>query len=560
MSTEQNILKQLKTNIQQSRFSVNQSINKNRFYNLNGNFFKAGIPVIMLLILFIIINSCKSEISESSVSLKENYRNLIPKPVSVIVSDGIYTLKNKVTIYVEPENEEMMKLGIYLAELLNTPTGFNIKVQSKSGKFRRGNIYLTLHKKDTLPGKEGYFLEVEKNYIHLVAKQPEGIFRGIQTLRQLFNPAIEQSTIQQVPWEIATGKITDYPRFEWRSAMLDVSRHFFSVNDVKRFIDLLTAYKINRFHIHLADDQGWRIQINSWPNLTLHGGSTEVGGGKGGYYTQEEYSEIVNYAREHYITVVPEIDMPGHTNAALASYPELNCNNTAPELYTGMRVGFSSLCIHKEITYKFLDDVIGEIANLTPGPYFHIGGDEAHSTDKEDYIYFINRVQEIVRSHNKLMVGWDEISQAQLDSNTILQHWNSSHEKLVINRGLQVIMSPGHKMYLDMKYDSTTKLGLTWAGYINVKDAYTWDPATLIDGLGEKNILGTESPLWSETLNTIKDIEYMTFPRLPGYAEIGWSPPGWRNWDEYKIRLSSHGPRFKAMEINFHQSEMVDWQ
>lgn len=297
--------------------------------------------------------------------------------------------------------------------------------------------------------------------------------------------------------------------------MLDVSRHFFGVNDVKQVIEYLAFYKMNVLHMHLSDDQGWRIEIKSWPNLTIHGGSTQVGGGNGGYYTQEQYKELVNYASDRYITIVPEIDMPGHTNAALASYPELNCNGKAPELYTGTDVGFSTLCTKNEITYKFIDDVVSELAVMTPGSYIHIGGDESHATKVEDYIPFINRVQEIVASHGKQVLGWDEIALSSLKPNSVAQCWASeSNAQKAISQGAKILMSPARKAYIDMKYDSLTPLGLHWAAYIEVDDGYDWDPATFIPGIGKENIIGIEAPLWSETVSNLNEIEYMIFPRL----------------------------------------------
>jgi hexosaminidase len=356
-----------------------------------------------------------------------------------------------------------------------------------------------------------------------------------------------------------TGVIRDYPRFAWRGAMLDVARHFFSVADVERYLDLMAYYKLNRLHLHLADDQGWRLEIASWPNLTTIGGSTEVGGGPGGYYTQADYAEIVAYAQARYIVIVPEIDMPGHTNAALASYPELNCDGQARELYTGTNVGFSSLCISQDITFEFVDDVVREIAALTPGPYFHIGGDEAAATSDADYRLFVERAQAIVQSHGKQMVGWEEIAQTQLLPTSIAQHWNSDLALQAARQGAQVIMSPASRAYLDMKYDSTTSLGLDWAGTTDEQDAYTWDPATQVPGVNESDILGVEAPLWSETLQTLDDIEFMAFPRLLGYAEMGWSPADGRAWDEYRIRLGTHGPRLTALGVNFYAAPQIPW-
>jgi len=323
---------------------------------------------------------------------------------------------------------------------------------------------------------------------------------------------------------------------------------------------LIAGYKLNALHLHLSDDQGWRIEIKSWPKLATHGGSTQVGGGKGGYYTQEQYKDIVKYAAERYITIIPEVDFPGHTNAALASYPELNCNGKAPVLYTGTEVGFSTVCVNKEITFKFVDDVMRELSEITPGPYIHVGGDESHATKKEDFIKFVNKSQQIVLAHGKKPIGWEEVSQGTLQPGTIVQYWsNAKHAQTAAKNGSKMIMSPAKKVYLDMSYDSTSKLGLHWAAYIEVDSAYMWDPATIADGITQDDILGVESPLWSETLVTMDDIEYMAFPRILGHAEIGWSPAAARNWDEYKVRLGKHGKRLTAKEINFYKSKLVPW-
>jgi hexosaminidase len=252
--------------------------------------------------------------------------------------------------------------------------------------------------------------------------------------------------------------------------------------------------------------------------------------------------------------------MPGHTNAALASYPELNCDGVALPLYTGMEVGFSSLCIEREITFQFVEDVVREVAALTPGPYFHIGGDEAAATDLADYVRFVERVEGIVEAHGKRMVGWEEIAQADLSPLSIIQHWHGLQTQRVVQQGVGVVMSPASRAYLDMKYDESTPLGLTWAGYIGVEAAYRWDPAAQVEGLPEGKVLGLEAPLWSETLETLADAQFMAFPRLAGCAEIGWSPAGGRSWEEYRLRLGAHGPRLAAMGVTFCRSPEVPWQ
>jgi hexosaminidase len=486
---------------------------------------------------------------------------IIPRPVSVEPGGEAFVLSADTVIYVQPDTDEVRAIGQYLADHLNPATGYSLQVQTSDVAPTSKAIYLTLNGADPNLGNEGYSLAITPDLVVAMANQPAGLFYAVQSLRQLLPPSIESASVQPAPWLIGTGVIKDYPRFAWRGAMLDVARHFFSVRDVTTYLDLLANYKINRLHLHLSDDQGWRIQINSWPNLALYGGSLQVGGGPGGYYSQSDYAYIVNYAASRYVTIVPEIDMPGHVTAALASYAELNCDGIAPDLFTGINVGFSSLCVNKDVTYTFLHDVIGEISAITPGAYFHVGGDEAQATSQPEYNDFIQRVQKIVSANGKQMVGWEEISQASLDPGAIAQHWNPTPDKalLAAQNGLQIIMSPADKAYMDMKYQQSTALGLDWAGYITVQTGYSWDPAAIVSGLPEKDILGVEAPLWTETLTSLADIEYMAFPRILGYAEIGWTPQSQRDWNEYRQRLALQGPRLQAMDVNYYASPEVPW-
>lgn len=486
--------------------------------------------------------------------------NIIPRPVSVVATGDYFKMCDKTGIYIANGSDELKQLADYLAERMRPATGFGLNIGTAEGIPPRGSIYLTLAGADTIPGEEGYAITVTKKLLTLAAKTPAGLFRGIQTIRQLLPSEIELSSKQEKEWKIATGTIVDYPVYGYRGMMLDVARHFYGVDDVKRVIDLISAYKMNALHLHLSDDQGWRIEIKSWPNLALHGGSTKVGGGEGGYFTQEQYSEIVKYVDSRHITVVPEIDMPGHTNAALASYAELNCSGKATELYTGIEVGFSTLCTKKEITYKFVDDVVRELSALTTGPYIHIGGDESHVTKKEDYIPFVERVQDIVLSHNKKSIGWDEITLGVLRPGTVPQYWSSAdNAKRAVSQGAKILMSPAAKTYIDMKYDSTTVLGQKWAGYIEVDVSYNWDPATLVPGIGKDNIIGIEAPLWTERVTNMEELEYMVFPRLPALAEVGWTPAGQRNWDDFRVRLGNQAKRFDNMDINYYRSALVPW-
>jgi hexosaminidase len=301
------------------------------------------------------------------------------------------------------------------------------------------------------------------------------------------------------------------PRFEWRGAMLDVARHFFSVEDVQQFIDAIERLRLNRLHLHLTDDQGWRLEIGSRPKLT----------GGGPFYTQQDYRRLVAYGAERGVVLVPEIDVPGHVNAALVAYPELAPRGYDPQPYTGTDVGFSTLDVENEETYRFLDDVIGEVAALTPGPYVHIGGDESDATPHDGYVAFVERALAVVRAHGKQPVGWEEVAQVDLPPGTIVQHWKDPGlAREAVRKGAKVVMSPATRAYLDMKYDATTRLGTTWAGYVSVDDAASWDPATLVDGVGEEDVLGVEGCLWTETIETYADIEEMAFPRLDALAKI----------------------------------------
>ncbi len=487
--------------------------------------------------------------------------SVIPAPTSMVVAPGKpFALKHSTRIQVGSDSPGVLGAANALADVLRPSTGYPIPVSRKHGPPAPKSIRLELGKSPGL-GDEGYRLDVTSGAIVIRAKTAAGLFYGVQTLRQLFPSKVESDTVKPGPWNVSGVHVTDTPRFAWRGAMLDVARHFFSVGEVKRYIDLLAAYKINVLHLHLADDQGWRIEIDSWPRLATYGGSTEVDGGPGGYYTKEQYGDLIDYAQRNHIMVVPEIDMPGHTNAALASYAELNCDGVAPPLYTGTDVGFSSLCIDKPITYRFIDDVVRELSAMTPGPYIHIGGDEAHSTEHADYVTFVNRVEPIVQAHGKQMSGWEEITGADVGSSSVAQHWFDKPEAAdAVEKGMKVVMSPAQKAYIDMKYDENTELGLSWAGFTSTRDSYEWDPGSWAEGVPESSVLGPEAPLWSETLEDINDIEFMAFPRMAGIAELGWSPAQGRSWDEYKKRLGAQGPRWDELSVNYYRDPEVPWQ
>ena len=508
--------------------------------------------------LFIgMLTSCKEP-----VPMDMTKENLIPKPVKLEATGSSFEWTKNTQIHIQQQKPEAKKIANLLVELIAPSTGFQPKIKELKTPLGSRGISLIINDEMKNLGQEGYRLMIDSRKISLQAYQPAGLFRGIQTIRQLLPAKIESKEKQEGPWLIASGVIEDYPQYGYRGAMLDVARHFFDVDEVKQYIDYLAAYKMNVLHLHLTDDQGWRIEIKTWPRLTEIGGSTQVGGGKGGFFTQQQYMEIVQYAMRRYITIVPEIDMPGHTNAALASYAELNADGKARELYTGTRVGFSSLATDKEITYQFIDDVIRELAALTPGEYIHIGGDESNATKKEDYVKFVERVQKIVQSHGKKVMGWADIAAAKLDRTTVAQFWQPKPTNALkaVEQNVKILMSPATRAYMDMKYDSISPLGLNWAGYLEVDRAYDWTLAGKVEGINKEDIIGIEAPLWAETIETIDDIEYLIFPRLLGYAELGWSPDENNSWDEYKVRLGKQKTRFEIMDINYYQSKLVPWE
>jgi hexosaminidase len=348
------------------------------------------------------------------------------------------------------------------------------------------------------------------------------------------------------------------PRFAYRGYMLDVARTFFGVDTVKQVIDRIAPYKINYLHLHLTDDQGWRIEIKSWPKLTEIGGKTEVDGTPGGFFTQEDYKEIVRYAASRGITIVPEIDVPGHIHSALVAYPELSIDGKERELYTGTEVGFSTVDANNDVVYEWFDDVVREISAITPGPYFHLGGDESAVTPHNDYIKFVQKAQKIIIANGKKPMGWDEVAIAGLAEGATAQLWNNvEYAELARDGGNKVLISPATRTYLDMQYDSTSRIGLHWASYIEVDSAYLWDPATFVPNVTDKDILGIEAPLWGETIRNLEDIDYLTFPRLLALAEVGWTAQPKRNYEDFLKRLEAHQLWLKEQGIGTYDTKVL---
>ena len=433
---------------------------------------------------------------------------------------------------------------------------------------------------------EGYTLESGDGGVRVAADTAAGLFRGTQSLRQLLPAAIERADAAAAPdggWIVPAASVADAPRFAYRGAMLDVARHFLPVEDVLRYLDAIALLKLNVLHLHLTDDQGWRIRIDAWPELTGVGASTSVGGDGGGSYTKDDYRRIVEYAAERFITIVPEIDLPGHTNAALSAYPELNCDGVAPAPYEGTEVGFSSLCASPEradATDRFLADVTRELAELTPGPWLHLGGDESLSTSRDDYLDLVRRMTQAAAATGKTVIGWHEMGASrELPAGTVGQYWSfvepegdaAELTRSFVEQGGQLIMSPADVAYLDMKYVDDPQgplggtLGLDWAkGPTTIDEAYLWDPTAIVPGVGEDEVLGVEAPLWTETIGTLGEAEFMAFPRIAAIAEIGWSPApppgGARDTGEFFGRVAELGEHWDAAGTEYYPVRGVPWR
>ncbi len=496
---------------------------------------------------------------------------VVPRPVALeSTTDAPFVLGPTARISVAGAGAEAVAL--LLRDALRTECSRELVVVHEPPEHGDIAIVVADHEGPEGHSAEGYSLEIAAEGVRVGAATAAGAFRGVQTLRQLVPASCSGD-----PLTIDAARVRDYPRYAYRGAMLDVARHFLPVSDVERFIDAIALLKVNHLHLHLTDDQGWRIEIVSWPALTRIGGATAVGGGAGGFYSQDEYRGLVEYAAARHITIVPEIDMPGHTNAALASYPELNRDGVAPAAYTGTEVGFSTLLTDDATTERFLADVVREVAALTPGPYLHIGGDECLSTPREDFLRFIEHAARLVAEQGKTPVGWHEMGACDaLPPGTVGQYWDyrtprgAAADDLLsfVRQGGAAILSPADVAYLDIVYEEGDDIGLDWAdGPTTLADALAWDPARIVPGLGDAHILGVEAPLWTETVETIEQAEEMVFPRLAAIAEIGWSPApadtepveAARDLPDFARRLARLAEHWDASGTRYRRVDGVPW-
>lgn len=513
--------------------------------------------------------------------------NIIPQPNNIEVGSGIYVLKNNANIYVD--DKDLKPSAEYLNEYLVKNFKYKLKKTKKSSK---AAIKFILDKDLSADVNGKYRLIVDNDGISIAASTPEGIFYGVQSLIQLI-PHDNNS------FEIPYAQIEDAPRFEYRGAMLDVVRHFRSTDYIKKYIDYLALHKINYFHWHLTDDQGWRIEIKKYPKLQelaawRHGTMYRVNNQSplindstrhGGYYTHAQIKEIVAYAASRYITVIPEIEMPGHASAAIAAYPEFSCFPDKSFHNLGKFYGptdgkqviqhwgiFTDIFEPNEKVFKFLEDVIDEILPLFPAPYIHIGGDEARKSNwntcthcknlmaengfknaNELQSYFIKRMESYINSKGKTIIGWDEITEGGLAPNAIVMSWQSHKGATeAVKHGNKAILSPKQYCYLDYKQaereDSATQQVI-----ISLEKAYSLEPIpTGLTPEQEKLIIGGQANLWTEYIKSDSKVEYMLFPRLSALAEVFWSQPKDKNFVDFKNRLTYLYKIFDKNNINYH--------
>jgi len=520
---------------------------------------------------------------------------IIPEPVSLVEKAGVYVLPDPITI-VSPSDKAMTFVNEYLRNKLSTATGRQVFVEERN---TRPAIRLMLNSKpDNQIGNEGYTFSSSSEGVIIKANMPAGLFYGVQTFFQLLPPQIESATlVENINWQLPQVEITDYPRVGWRGMMLDVSRHFFTVDEVKRFIDNMVKYKFNTFHWHLTDDEGWRIEIKSLPKLT------EIGAWRvdkvgwfgtfskplpdepktyGGFYTQDQIRDIVRYAGERFVRVMPEIDVPGHSLAAIASYPELSCTPGAEEYSVRAGEEFmdwshgappiayvdNTLCPANEKVYDFMDKVISEVAQLFPFEYIHSGGDEApHNfwennpqvkelmkreglkTMPEVQSYFGKRIEKIIQSKGKKMMGWDEILEGGITPTTALMSWRGIDAGIEASKsGHYVVMSPTNFVYIDyMQGDPSTEAPVY--ATLRLNQSYKFDP--LPTGVNEKFVLGGQANLWTEQIYNIRQAEYMTWPRGFAIAESLWSPKEKKDWNKFVSKTEAQFPRLDCAQTKY---------
>ncbi|HTL58795.1 MAG TPA: beta-N-acetylhexosaminidase [Candidatus Limnocylindrales bacterium] len=518
-------------------------------------------------------------------SLSHQVPALVPIPRSVERQHGTFVLRPQSRILAD---DQLMSTAQYLAARLRVSTGFELPISTQAESPAQGDIILKTQGVDRV-APEGYILNSSPQSVVIRGSQPEGVFYGAQSLLQLFSPAVFASKrAQKASWSIPCIKIEDAPRFSYRGFMLDVSRHFFSKEEIKRLLDLMALHKLNTFHWHLTDDQGWRVEIKEYPKLVEVGAwrksigfgldpkaSNAYGpdGRYGGFYSQSDIREIVTYAQVRHITVIPEIEMPGHSSAALLAYPEFGCPRTAP---AQIRRAPDVYCAGKEETFTFLENVLIEICDLFPGKYIHIGGDEVSKRNWRECSlcqariaggqlkneaglqnYFERRIVKFLESKGRTAIGWSEIREGGLPPDVAIMDWLGEAADAT-HQGHDVVSCPNTYCYFDYYQSQDRSAEPPASGaYLPLERVYSFEPIPLgLDRVAQAHILGPQANLWTEYIPSIKQAEYMAFPRLCALAEVAWLPPDRLNWRDFSHRLEAHLKRLAELGVNYRKPQL----
>jgi hexosaminidase len=543
--------------------------------------------IYLLMALFLAFCGCKSG---SSSDITKTIA-VIPAPVSVLELKGSFVFSDKSRIILHTDNAETRIAADFLAALIKNPTGRVVPVEP-GNKPAGSSVFMAID--TTIKNPEGYLLTVTPKKIVIKGGSAMGLFYAVQTLRQLLPVEVEnQKVVEGLQLRVPACEIEDEPRFKYRGMHLDVGRHLFPVASIKKYIDMLALHKMNTFHWHLTEDQGWRIEIKKYPKLTEIGAfrkETLVGhGGKkpfnfdgkpyGGFYTQDEVKEIVAYAQSRFITVIPEIEMPGHALGALAAYPDLSCTGGPFDVYPRWGVVEDVFCAGKEETFTFLEDVLAEVIDLFPAKYIHVGGDECPKArwekcplcqkrikdeglkdEHELQSYFIQRIEKYLTSKGRKLIGWDEILEGGLAPEATVMSWRGTAGGIAAAKQKHdVIMAPNKYVYLDYYQCDPQGEPLAIGGYLPLEKVYSYNPmAEELTPDEQNHILGVQGNVWTEYISTPEYLEYMAFPRGFAIAEIGWTPERLRDFEEFLSRLEVLKKRYDALGLNYFKGEYRD--
>ena len=550
--------------------------------------------LVIISIVLTLLPSCTKR-PEFMMEGTKTVINIIPKPQQLELMPAYFTINQETQIVLSEEDQDLVNIAGYLSDLFQRSTTWDVKIVRKNESPETNSIKLFLDR-TYQAGSEAYELMMNSGEIVIRASAPQGIFYGVQSLRQLLPPAIESENglVDQSEIRVQCVHIKDEPRFPWRGVMLDVSRHFFEVDFIKSLIDYLAYHKLNTFHWHLCDDQGWRIEIKKYPRLT------EVGAWRvdrenlnwfarpqqqpgeqatyGGFYTQEQIRDVVAYARQRFVRIVPEIEMPGHTTAALAAYPEYSCTGGPFTVPPGSVWPITTIyCAGNDSAFEFLQDILTEVMDLFPGEYIHIGGDEVTKTNWEScprcqtrikveglkdelelQSYFVRRIETFLNTHGVSLIGWDEILEGGLAPRAIVMSWRGTEGGIEAARmGHDVVMSPVSHCYFNQYQGSMDQEPLAYTGHLPIRKVYEFNPIpSELTRRGASHILGGQANLWAEYVPIPEIAEYLLIPRMDALCEVLWTKEAGHDWNEFSQRLLHQFERYDHLGINYSRSAM----